>query len=200
MAPATRLRVLVVIGPSGAGKSTVVRSLQRRGIVEVTPSWTTRPRRDDEAHDTVEHRFVSEDTFSEHQRAGRFLEVVAPFGLPYRYGLPAIDPPSGGRVPLVMVRAPLLGLVGRHVAGHLTYQVEDSYDRARERLLARHLDPSVLGSRLEGYEWERVAGRRLAARVFVNRASTAALVDAVTDAIAEDFGSAGRRVPCHPGR
>src|SRR6476660_9759614 len=41
--------LLVFIGPSGSGKSTIVRTLVERRVVTVHPTWTTRPRRADEA-------------------------------------------------------------------------------------------------------------------------------------------------------
>jgi guanylate kinase len=187
--------LLVFIGPSGSGKSTAVRALHHRGLIEVTPSWTTRPRRDDEANGTVEHRFVSDDTFSALEGGGGFLEVVRPFDLPYRYGLPRVEDPSGGRVAAIMVRAPLMPLVVRHFPRHLIYQVEDFYDRVKDRVLAADNtnDDAVasLGSRLAGYEDERRLGRELADRAFVNDAAPDVLVSAIADAINKDFRHVG---------
>ena len=182
------MRVLAVLGPSGSGKSTVVRELHRRGVIEVTPSWTTRPRRDDELDGSIEHRFVDEDEFTARQGAGFFLEVVQMFGLPYRYGLPAVEEPADGRVPAIMVRAPLMPLVARHFPGHVAYQIEDGYERARERLRRRAWDP---GTRLDGFEEECRLGRDAAHRIFVNDGSIVDLVGAVADAVGQDF--AGRR-------
>ncbi len=119
---------------------------------------------------------------------GFFLEVVQPFGLPFRYGLPQIDDPADGSVPTIIARAPIVPLVARHFPDHLVYQVEDAYDRARERILAGRLEsgPS-LGSRLDGYEDERLAGRDLATRILVNASSPADLVAAVVAAVEQDF-------------
>ncbi|MEA2843364.1 MAG: Guanylate kinase [Actinomycetota bacterium] len=182
------MQVLAVIGPSGSGKSTAVRELHRLGVVTVTPSWTTRPRRSEEADGSLEHRFVSEREFTALDGAGFFLEVVRPFDLPFRYGLPQVDEPADGSVPAVMVRAPLVPLVARHFPDHVVYQVEDAYDRARERILAgRHEPGPSLGTRLDGYEDERLLGRALATRVFVNASSPADLVAAVIAAIDRDF-------------
>lgn len=179
--------VLVFIGPSGSGKSTVVRELHQRGLIEVTPSWTTRPRRDDELDGTLEHRFVTEEEFTDLEGTGFFLEVVRPFELPYRYGLPPVAPVSDGRVPAIMVRAPLMPLVVRHFPRRVTYQIEDSYDRARERVVRAGGSVATLGTRLESFEDERRLGRTLAARSFVNDATVAELVEAVADAISRDF-------------
>jgi ribose 1,5-bisphosphokinase PhnN len=178
------VRILAVLGPSGSGKSTVVRELHRRGVIDVTPSWTTRPRRDDERHGSIEHRFVDEEEFSARQDAGYFLEVVRLFGLPYRYGLPAVEVPAEGVVPAIMVRAPLMPLVGRHFAGHVAYQIEDGYERARERLVRRGGDP---GTRLDRFEQECRLGREAAHRIFVNEGSIVDLVEAVADAVGQDF-------------
>ena len=182
------MRVLAVLGPSGSGKSTVVRELHRRGVIDVTPSWTTRPRRDDELDGSIEHRFVDDAEFTAHHDAGHFLEVVQMFGLPYRYGLPAVGEPADGRVPAIMVRAPLMPLVARHFPGYLAYQIEDGYQRAQQRLRRR---AGELGTRLDGFEEECRLGREAAHRVFVNRGSVGELVDAVADAVGQDF--AGHR-------
>jgi ribose 1,5-bisphosphokinase PhnN len=190
------VRLLAVLGPSGSGKSTVVREMHRRGVIEVTPSWTTRPRRDDELDGSDEHRFVGEDEFAARQDAGFFLEVVQMFGLPYRYGLPAVGPPAGGSVPAIMVRAPLLPLVARRFPGYVAYQIEDGYQRARERLGRR---PGDVGTRLEGFEEECRTGREAAHRIFVNQAGVGDLVEAVARAVRRDFAGDQKEEPCLNG-
>ena len=79
-------------------------------------------------------------------------------------------------------------LVARHLPDHVVYQVEDALDRARGRILAGRLEsgPS-LGPRLDGYEDERLSGRGLATRVFVNESSPADLVAVVIAAVKHDF-------------
>ncbi len=193
----TMMRLLAVLGPSGSGKSTVVRELHRRGVVEVTPSWTTRPRRHDELDGSVEHRFVDDEEFTARQRAGYFLEVVQMFGLPYRYGLPAVEAPATGGAPAIMVRAPLMPMVARHFPGHVAYQIEDDYRRARERLDRR---PGDLGTRLGGFEEECRLGREVAHRIFVNEGSIADLVDAVAGAVYRDFDGHRKEEPCREAR
>lgn len=187
------MRVLAVLGPSGSGKSTVVRELHRRGVVEVTPSWTTRPRRDDEVDGSIEHRFVDDREFAARRDAGYFLEVVQMFGLPYRYGLPAVEPPAGGTVPAIMVRAPLMALVARHFPNHVAYQIEDGYQRAQERLGRR---PGDLGTRLDGFEEECRIGREAAHRIFVNQGAVGDLVEAVARAVGRDFAGHRKEGPC----
>lgn len=190
------MRVLAVLGPSGSGKSTVVRELHRRGVIEVTPSWTTRPRRDDELDGSVEHRFVDEEEFTAREDAGYFLEVVQMFGLPYRYGLPAVETPAGGRVPAIMVRAPLMPLVARHFPDHVAYQIEDEYQRARDRLGRR---PGHLGTRLDGFEEECRVGREAAHRIFTNQGAVADLVEAVAHAVGRDFAGHQKEERCLNG-
>ncbi len=192
--PTAEMPVLVVLGPSGSGKSTVVRELHRRGLIAVTPTWTTRPRRPDEAQDSVEHRFVDEREFAVRRGAGRFLETVRMFGLPYEYGLPVVERPGDGRVPTLIARAPVMPLVVRHYPDHLAYQVEDRFDRVRDRLAAR--GPADLGTRLERYEDERRLGRAVAHRVFFNTRSVGDLVDAIAAALAEDFALERTEEPC----
>jgi guanylate kinase len=191
------VRILAVLGPSGSGKSSVVRELHRRGRIDVTPSWTTRPRRDDEQDGSVEHRFVDAEEFTARQNAGYFLEVVQMFGLPYRYGLPVVEPPVDGRLPAIMVRAPLMPLVHRHFPAHVAYQIEDGYQRAEERLRRRAGD---LGTRLDGFEEECRLGREAAHRIFVNEGSIADLVDAVAGAVHQDFDGHRREETCREAR
>jgi guanylate kinase len=181
------MKLLAFIGPSGSGKSSVARELQSAEVIALTPSWTTRPRRPDELDTEIEHRFVSDDEFVRLERSGFFLEVVEMFGLPYRYGIPDVPAPQDGRVPTLMVRAPLLPLLAAHYPDHVVYQIEANADDARQRVLARHHDASEVGSRLDDYTAERDLGRAGAHRVFSGRVALAELVQAVCDGIAEDF-------------
>ena len=182
------MKILVFIGPSGSGKSTLIRQLQRRGIVEVTPSWTTRPPRENEAGAGIDHRFVSEERFSELQADGFFLEVIEMFG--FRYGLPTVHTPAKGKVPAILVRAPLLELVSAHFPEHVVYQIESSLDLARERLAARQVSDSESQRRLASFADEVVQGRRLCHRVFDSSSPMPEVVDALERAIAEDFQAA----------
>jgi guanylate kinase len=179
--------LLVVIGPSGAGKSTVVQALAGAGVIDVTPSWTTRPPRPGELERCVEHQFVTDRAFDALDRQGTFVETIRPFGLPYRYGLPAVRLARGAAVPLLMLRAPHIPVLRRHYDAPSIYQVEDSRERVAARLAARHQDPAELGTRLRDYDTEVALGRAAASRVFVNDRDVASLVVAVREAIAADF-------------
>lgn len=178
------MRTLVFIGPSGSGKSTLVHELERRGIVEVTASWTTRPPRTDEGVH-ADHHFVTEKGFDELTASGFFLEVVEMFGS--RYGLPELAPPDEGAVRAIVVRAPLLDLVANHLPDHVTYQIESNLDIVEERLRSRRVPEAEIQDRLRSYAGEVALGRHLCHRRFDTSLSLAHVVAAVEDAIAEDF-------------
>jgi guanylate kinase len=178
--------VVVLIGPSAGGKSSLVRRLHDLGVVRVHPTWTTRPRRHDEADGSVEHRFVSEDVFADLEAAGFFLDTITLFGLPHRYGLPPVRPSASGPVDAVMLRAPLVARFGRFVAHHVVYQVESDPGLARDRLLDRGCIGAELAGRLIDNDRELTLGRRIADRVFVNDGSLDRLADEVVAALDED--------------
>ncbi len=181
-------QILVIIGPSGSGKSTVLRELHTRGLAEVTPSWTTRPPRTGEAEGSLEHVFVDEQEFDSRDRRGFFLKTVRMFKLPYRYGLPKLKIPPDGRIPVVMLRAPLVSLAREFYPNQTVYQIEGSLKQVRERLNERS-DADRQGSRLDDYRREIAAGRAVADRVFRNDSGLSRTVDAVADALEKDFGS-----------
>jgi guanylate kinase len=172
------MHMLVVIGPSGSGKSSAVRLLARRGLVRVHPTWTTRPRRPDEASGSLEHRFVDDDAFDRLAAAGAFLDTISLFGLPYRYGLPSIVRSTDGRVDVVMLRAPLVARFARTVgAPRAVVQIEGDPVRIAERLRARGSSAAEVAARLADNRREVVAGRAVADRVLVNDGTLDELAD-----------------------
>jgi guanylate kinase len=179
-------RLLVIIGPSGAGRSSALRLLHDQKVVEVTPSWTTRPLRNDESEDTLEHRFVDEATFKQKAGEGYFLETAQLFGLPYLYGLPKLEKPKGGRVATVMLRASLLPLMDKYYTNYTIYQIEDTETKAAERLQKRQAAGHEMGSRLEEYQQEIEAGRKRAGRVFTNDGTLEDLAGRIAAALIED--------------
>lgn len=178
--------LLVVIGPSASGKSGVVRELDRRGVIRVHPTWTTRPCRDDEADVSVEHRFVSDAVFEQLSSAGSFVDTVSLFGLAHRYGLPPITVSRAGPIDTVMLRAPLVARMAGLVPRCLVYQICDTGDRTGRRLVARGSPAAEVAARVADNRCEETAGRLIADRVFVNDGPLAALVDAVAAALAID--------------
>ena len=180
------LPLLVVIGPSASGKSSAVRELHRRGVVHVHPTWTTRPRRPDESAGSLEHRFVTEGTFDECEAAGVFLGTVTLPGLPYRYALPQVTLSEDGPIHTVMARALFLDLFAPHFPDRLVYEIDDTFERARQRLIERGSDAHEIDARLAGHHAEIEAGRRIASRVFVNDGTLDELVGAITAALHTD--------------
>ncbi|HKL62449.1 MAG TPA: guanylate kinase [Woeseiaceae bacterium] len=77
--PGPRGRLIVIAAPSGAGKTTLVRALiERNPDFVFSVSYTTRPKRPNEAHGR-DYFFVSEEEFRRLQRAGEFLESARVF-------------------------------------------------------------------------------------------------------------------------
>jgi len=175
-------RALAFIGPSGCGKSSVLGRLIARGLVNVTPTWTDRPQRPGE--EELEHRFVTAKEFSAQAAAGAFAEVVQPFDLPYRYGMPFLEHVPG-QVSVVMIRAPFVTLFRKYYPHALVYQLEASYEFASRAVLAR--SPGGHGTRLSNFDTEIQAGRAAADRTFHNDGtSLETLAGAVAQAMRED--------------
>ena len=179
------MKVLVFIGPSGAGKSTLLRALHFEGVIEAFPSWTTRPRRSEEAGGDIDHRYVSIEEFHELEERGYFLEAIEMFG--FRYGLPAIDPPPDHKVPAILVRVSLLDLVVKHFPDHFVYHVESSFDHVRARLGSRRMPPREMEERLAAYRKECSLGREVSDRRLDTSDSLSEVLSAARRAIAEDF-------------
>ncbi len=172
-----------------------MRELHRCGVVHVHPTWTTRPRRPDESDGALEHRFVTDAVFDECEVAGLFLGTVVLPGLPYRYALPRLQLHDDGPIDAVMARAPFVELLVPHFPDRLVYEIDDSADRARARLVERGSGDQEIDARLAGHRAEVEAGRRLASRCFVNDGSLDDLVDAIAAAVRIDVGArASRRV------
>ncbi len=177
--------LLVFIGPSGAGKTTIVHELVKRGIIELTPTWTDRPKRPEET--AREHVFVTGAEFTRLEQAGFFVdEPMTFFGLPYRYGLPAIKQPANGKVPAFMGRVIMVPRLDLVYPGRTIYQIESDKAIVQQRLSVRG-DTAGLGTRFTDYDRETEAGRRVAKRIFVNNSQLGPLIEKITAAITEDF-------------
>jgi guanylate kinase len=190
--------VLVVIGPSACGKSTAVRALHQRGVVQVHPTWTTRPRRPDESAGSVEHRFVTDALFDDLEAAGFFLGTVALPGLPYRYALPRVALGDEGPIHTIMARAPFVDLFARSFPDRLVYEIDDTFERARERLIARGSDAHEIDARLAGHQAEIETGRGIASRSFANAGSLDDLVAAITAALRVDLAATSAPLAVRP--
>lgn len=191
------MRVLIVIGPSGVGKSSVVSGLRQAGLVEVIPTWTTRPQRHYENANNTDHVFCSEAEFRQREAEGYFMATTQPFGLEHCYGLPHLPPRTGsGRVPVLMLRASAMERVRRHFSDYVVYQVEAQDARVRDHLLQRALRDGKLGSRLDDFAHELTSGRRFANRIVDNAQSLAFTVQRVKAYLHEDFGALAGHWSC----
>lgn len=175
------MALLLIIGPSGSGKSTMLRALATDRRIQIIPTWTTRPKRDDEADD-IEHIYVSDETFD----AQKFIAAVEPFGLSYRYGLPFFTV-TDDKLTIVMVRAPQVAEFKHGFPEAHVYQIEAPYALTADRLGWREAAGETNGSRLEDYTKERTLGRTLADRVFVNNQTPEILLTNFTAALQTDF-------------
>lgn len=179
--------VLFLIGPSGVGKSSVLRELSSRKIIELTPSWTTRPPRNDETVSSIEHKFISETDFFRLESDGFFLKIMQLFDLPYRFGLPYITTPLDKAVPAVVLRTYLVADMLRHYPNSYIYAIEDEFDRVEARLNKRLSEGEPLGSRLEEYNNEISQGRKITNRVFTNNSSIKDLAKKIETVLKFDF-------------
>src|SRR5205085_5152790 len=151
------------------------------GLVDVRPTWTTRPIRPDEADGSLEHRFVTDAEFDRLKNAGFFLDTVEMFGLPFRYGLPRS---TDRTTEVVMLRAALVERFRPLDPNFVVFYVEAAPSRIRARLQARGVSATDVAARLADNETERRIGRAVADEIFVNDASIDALVAHVAAAIA----------------
>lgn len=179
------MKIIGIIGPSGCGKSTLVHELVDRGSVTLTPTYTDRPARPGER--AIEHVFVSVHELNNLIEQNMFLEVVTPFSLPYRYGLPRIIPRSSDSINLVMIRANFVGLLKKHYPESRIFQIERPKQLAVAELLKRNDD--YHGTRLEQFDEEISQGRKLADKVFLNDGSVSKLVKQIENSINNEFNS-----------
>ena len=179
--------LLIIIGPSASGKSTAVRELHQRRVVHVHPTWTTRPRRPDESTGALEHTFITDARFDELEAAGFFLGTVALPGLPFRYALPRVTLGDDGPIHTVMARAPFIDLFAPYFPDRLVYEIDDTLERARERLVAR----GVTNTRSKR-AWSAIGPKskpavQIASRCFVNDGTLDELVEKVAAALRADM-------------
>jgi len=154
--------LLVFIGPSGVGKSTIYRQLMSELPLHFVPSWTTRPPRDGEQ--ALEHNFVKKHKFTALQKDGYFIDVIQPFGLEYKYGLPYIVE-SKTHINTVSLRVFAIDMLREYYSNLLIYQVERPLEEALTALNER---VEELGDRAKMFEHETRAGRKVADRIFEN--------------------------------
>jgi guanylate kinase len=165
---------IVVSGPGGVGKGTIVGALlERRPEIWLSRSWTTRPRRPDEAHDA--YVFTDRETFDANVDSGGFLEWVE--FLDYRQGTPVPDVPDGCDVlfEIDVEGARSISAVDPHAL--LVFVDAPTPDDQRARLQKRGDDPDRIEARLRKSDEERATAAELGMHRIVNRAVDQAVAE-----------------------
>lgn len=180
-------KILVIIGPSAVGKSSLVNNLIAKNIVGLTPTYTDRPKRQNEQDN--EHVFVSSAEFNKLVERGFFIHrPLRFFGLNYRYASPKLTALDSEKVPVIMARISAMPLVNKLFPNNVVYQIEADKSIVEARLKARQESGIELGSRLIDYDSEILLGRNVANRIFTNDTTLKTITGTVTAAIKNDFG------------
>ena len=179
-------KLLVFIGPSGVGKSTLVQKLAESRLVQLTPTWTTRPPRVNEEN-LFEHVFCSQQMFTAKKTAGEFVGYSKPFGLPYEYGLPRVSVTNSYEIPAVMLRSFLVAELKQSYKNCIIYAFEIDKKTVKNRLQQRHKHQAnqPIGDRLKLYNQEISQGRLMADRIFILRSERS--YNEVIEALHNDF-------------
>lgn len=184
--------LIIMIGPSGVGKSAVVGAMRRLGLVDLVPTWTTRPRRCYQPVEEDDHVFVSPQEFDLLLHQGFFLETARMFSLPYVYGLPALtceDDP--GCIKVIMLRASLMPMAYKHFPGASIYQVEAPHSRVLHHMKHRSRHESDMGTRIVDFQRELESGRNWADRLIDNGASLDSAIEQMKKYVLLDFPFVG---------
>lgn len=177
--------LVVLVGPSGAGKSTLARGLVTSGLVDLHPTWTTRPSRDGETTELSDHVFVDPAAFAAAEAAGRFVIVVELFG--HRYGLPPLAATDGQRPSLLLGRTQLLPLLDPLHLDPLVYAVTAQEQALHARQDQRRLTQDEKRAR-DAYDREERT--LVASRIFdTTRSDATQLLHEVASCLREDLAA-----------
>ena len=161
--------LFVLIGASAVGKSTLAERLCQAGIVEATPTRTTRKPRDGEMETSYDHHFVTDEEFDRLDSEGRFIDQRTFYGA--RYGLPFPQKPSEGREALMVLKPVFMPALIASYPFTRIYQIEASPSVLPGRMRARGQLQEDIGVRMTHYEAETMAARRFAHVIFNNDGS-----------------------------
>lgn len=177
--------LLVIIGPSGSGKSELVNMLLDNKIIELTATYTTRPKRTGE-ESARDHVFIDDEEFALLENKKHFLEVVSLFDSNYKYGISKILNNEQGRVPTIMLRAMVMPLLSKHYSNPIIYHIESSKNLIKKRINNTRRE-STNNSRIKLFDQEIEYGRKHSNRIFVNDGTLEELYINVESAITKDF-------------
>ena len=159
--------LVVIFGPGGVGKGTLAQRLvDVDARLWLSRSWTTRPRRPNEAEDA--YVFVDHDRFEANERDGGFLETNRFSANGHSYGTPWPDEPAGDDVLLEIDLNGARQVRERFPAARLVLVVAPSVEELERRLRARGDDDEHVRRRLDLARIEVDEGRPLADDVVVN--------------------------------
>ena len=158
--------IYVVCGPGGAGKGTIVAELVARDpTLELSRSWTTRPRRVGEPAEA--YTFVSDQQFDDKISAGGFLEWADFFE--YRYGTPMPPESLEGDLVLEIDVQGAVSVRERDPAALVIMVLPPSRAEQEQRMRRRGDPDADVARRLAKADEELPVGYRMADLIVVNR-------------------------------
>lgn len=176
--------LIVLIGPSGVGKSAIAKGLYQAGLVDVTPSLATRPRRRNEPESTRDHRFVTDEQFDEQKKRGDIVVTKELYG--YRYGALYPKRPPADRIAAMVLKFDFMEEFVEYYPNTRIYQIEATEEVSLARMLPRGQPKADLLNRLQKHGPETEAGRLIAHHIFDNNGLLADTLRLVKAQILED--------------
>ncbi len=157
--------IFVICGAGGAGKGTIVGELMREDpTMHLSQSWTTRPRRPNEAVDA--YAYVTDKQFDERVAADGFYEWANFFE--YRYGTPTPIVPDGKDLLLEIDVQGAVAVRDREPDAVVILIVPPNRLEQENRMRVRGDSEEHIKQRLAAAEMEEEIGRKLADSVVLN--------------------------------
>jgi guanylate kinase len=176
--------IIVLDGASAVGKSTTAAELCRRGIVDATPTWTTREPRPGEISTSYDHRFVSQEEFEAHEAAGGFIDLQTLYG--NRYGMPYPRKPEPGKEALIILKPQFIPKLLEHYPYARIHQIAASRESTEVRMRRRGQTEGDIEERLRHHDQETEDAGRHAHIAFDNNGSIGRTVASVEEQIRLD--------------